>query len=152
MATCQHCGAFVALPFKCNYCGLELCPNCRLPFNHDCAGMGSWKVRFIPPVFETADTRRHEPGEYMPPRTQAAYDEEADHRFYPRYEEDEDKSPPKYLLPSEHVSIRRRLQRAYREITYSAWRFWRYVRKNWFWVVAILIGGYVLLVNPALIL
>lgn len=141
MATCQHCGAFVSLPFKCNYCGLELCPNCRLPFNHNCTGIGLWNARFIPPIFKKADQKT---GEYMPPRTPAAYDEEADHRFYPRHENEI--PSPHYSRPEpERVSIRRRLQRAYREVAYSVWRFWRYAKKNWFWILCLFVLAYVCL-------
>jgi len=146
MARCQRCGAFVLLPYKCNYCGGEFCPNCRLPPDHNCAGIGSWRSTSAPHALVKMDWMHYsEPKGYMPPRTQAAYDDEADHQFYPRYEEDEGEALPQYHSPPKRVSIRRRLQRAYREIAYRVWRFWRYVKKNWFWILCLFVGAYIYL-------
>jgi hypothetical protein len=36
MLSCEHCGVEVELPFKCNYCGSQLCIEHRLPENHAC--------------------------------------------------------------------------------------------------------------------
>lgn len=44
MPTCEHCGKPVSLPFTCPRCGLELCPSCRLPPNHDCAELDAWQA------------------------------------------------------------------------------------------------------------
>lgn len=152
MATCQHCGAFVAFPFKCKYCGLELCPNCRLPPDHDCAGIGTWRGTSAPHSLAKMD-RLHHPELWgnTPTGTQTPYDERTDPRFYPP---DEDKILSSFRSPSkpERVSDRLLLQRVYREVAYGTRRFWRYIKKHWFWILGILAGGYVLLVNPALVL
>jgi hypothetical protein len=36
MPKCDHCGAEVEFPFKCNYCGKYFCEVHRLLENHDC--------------------------------------------------------------------------------------------------------------------
>lgn len=36
MLKCEHCGAEVELPFKCNYCGKYFCETHRLLENHNC--------------------------------------------------------------------------------------------------------------------
>ncbi|MDK2796308.1 MAG: hypothetical protein PWQ22_531 [Archaeoglobaceae archaeon] len=40
---CSKCGSKVFMPFRCNYCGNYFCDDHRLPSNHDCIGLGSWK-------------------------------------------------------------------------------------------------------------
>jgi hypothetical protein len=50
MVRCDHCGAECALPFTCQHCGGKFCPDCRLPPNHNCTGMGSWKKKPSPSV------------------------------------------------------------------------------------------------------
>jgi len=37
MQKCEHCGAEVEFPFKCNYCGKYFCEAHRLPENHNCS-------------------------------------------------------------------------------------------------------------------
>ena len=37
---CNNCGNQIdGLPFKCKYCGLDYCPECRLPEYHNCFGL-----------------------------------------------------------------------------------------------------------------
>ena len=48
-AKCAYCGRTVYLPYKCNYCGQYFCDDHRLPFNHDCPGISSYKDKFPPP-------------------------------------------------------------------------------------------------------
>jgi hypothetical protein len=50
MVRCEHCGAECALPFTCQHCGGRYCPDCRLPPNHACAGIGSWNAKPRPSV------------------------------------------------------------------------------------------------------
>lgn len=50
MARCDHCGIDCALPFTCQHCGGKFCPDCRLPPNHDCTGIGSWNAKPRPSV------------------------------------------------------------------------------------------------------
>lgn len=50
MTRCDHCGNETALPFTCQHCGGKYCPNCRLPPNHDCSGIGSWNAKPRPAV------------------------------------------------------------------------------------------------------
>lgn len=50
MAACDRCGTECALPFTCQHCGGKFCPDCRLPPNHDCTGIGSWKAKPRPAV------------------------------------------------------------------------------------------------------
>ena len=50
MTRCDKCGNEVALPFTCQHCGGKFCPDCRLPPNHDCTGIGSWNAKPRPPV------------------------------------------------------------------------------------------------------
>ena len=42
MATCDQCGAFENMPYKCNRCGGVFCPDHRLPENHNCPGLDNW--------------------------------------------------------------------------------------------------------------
>lgn len=50
MARCDKCGSDVVLPFTCQHCGGKFCAGCRLPPNHDCAGIGSWNAKPRPAV------------------------------------------------------------------------------------------------------
>jgi len=43
MPHCDNCGAYTHLPFSCNYCGGNYCGKCRLPPNHRCVNLDSWK-------------------------------------------------------------------------------------------------------------
>jgi hypothetical protein len=50
MSGCDHCGNECSLPFTCQHCGGKFCPECRLPPNHNCAGIGTWKKKPLPAV------------------------------------------------------------------------------------------------------
>ncbi len=50
MTRCDHCGSETPLPFTCQHCGGKFCPDCRLPPNHNCTGMGSWNKKPRPSV------------------------------------------------------------------------------------------------------
>lgn len=50
MARCDHCGNECILPFTCQHCGGKFCPECRLPPNHNCSGIGSWNAKPRPAV------------------------------------------------------------------------------------------------------
>ncbi|MCK9591044.1 MAG: hypothetical protein M0Q91_03390 [Methanoregula sp.] len=50
MARCESCGNECVLPFTCQHCGGKFCPECRLPPNHQCAGLTSWQKKPIPSV------------------------------------------------------------------------------------------------------
>lgn len=50
MTRCDQCGSEVALPFTCQHCGGKYCPDCRLPPNHDCPGIGSWNAKPRPEI------------------------------------------------------------------------------------------------------
>ena len=50
MARCDKCGSEVVLPFTCQHCGGKFCPDCRLPPNHDCTGIGSWNAKPRPAI------------------------------------------------------------------------------------------------------
>ena len=50
MTRCDHCGNETTLPFTCRHCGGKYCPDCRLPPNHNCTGIGSWNSRPRPAV------------------------------------------------------------------------------------------------------
>jgi hypothetical protein len=50
MTRCDKCGTEVALPFTCQHCGGKFCADCRLPPNHDCAGIGGWNAKPRPAV------------------------------------------------------------------------------------------------------
>lgn len=147
MARCQHCGAFVLLPYKCNYCGGEFCPECRLPPYHDCAGMGSWRSTSAPHALVKMD-RIHHP-ELWTPFT-PVMDEQEDTRFYPSNNSIPDYYPHhhpaeeevKQMVPSLRQRLRRWVRHQYREIAYAAWRFSRYIRKNWFWILAFVLVMY----------
>ena len=42
MTNCEHCGHKInELPRACKYCAHYFCSNCRLPEEHDCAGLKS---------------------------------------------------------------------------------------------------------------
>jgi predicted nucleic acid binding AN1-type Zn finger protein len=43
--TCAVCGERVYLPFHCEYCGKYYCDKHRLPFDHDCRNIGTWKKK-----------------------------------------------------------------------------------------------------------
>jgi uncharacterized protein len=45
MTRCDQCGSECALPFTCQHCSLKYCPDCRLPPNHNCTGIGSWNAK-----------------------------------------------------------------------------------------------------------
>lgn len=51
MGKCAFCGANVAIPFKCTFCGRTFCIAHRLPENHKCqeapvrVPLGSWKTK-----------------------------------------------------------------------------------------------------------
>jgi hypothetical protein len=50
MSRCDHCGNEVVLPFSCQHCGGKFCETCRLPPNHDCVNIGTWKKKPLPAV------------------------------------------------------------------------------------------------------
>ena len=50
MTRCDYCGSETALPFTCQHCGGKFCPDCRLPPNHNCTGIGSWNSKPRPAV------------------------------------------------------------------------------------------------------
>ena len=50
MTRCDKCGNEVVLPFTCQHCGGKFCADCRLPPNHDCAGIGSWNAKPRPAI------------------------------------------------------------------------------------------------------
>jgi uncharacterized protein len=50
MTRCDHCGNESTLPFTCQHCGGKFCPDCRLPPNHNCSGIGSWNAKPRPAV------------------------------------------------------------------------------------------------------
>ncbi len=50
MTRCDNCGAESALPFTCQHCGGKFCPDCRLPPNHNCTGIGSWNAKPRPAI------------------------------------------------------------------------------------------------------
>lgn len=50
MTRCDKCGNEVLLPFTCQHCGGKYCADCRLPPNHDCAGITSWNAKPRPTV------------------------------------------------------------------------------------------------------
>jgi hypothetical protein len=50
MVRCDYCGNDCVLPFTCNHCGGKFCPDCRLPPNHHCTGIGSWHAKPRPAV------------------------------------------------------------------------------------------------------
>jgi len=50
MARCESCGNECTLPFTCQHCGGKFCPECRLPPNHQCAGIISWQKKPTPGV------------------------------------------------------------------------------------------------------
>jgi len=50
MTRCDKCGNEVLLPFTCQHCGGKYCAGCRLPPNHDCAGIAGWNAKPRPTV------------------------------------------------------------------------------------------------------
>ncbi|MFA4861484.1 AN1-type zinc finger domain-containing protein [Methanoregula sp.] len=50
MSACENCGTECALPFTCDHCGGKFCPDCRLPPNHNCTGLGRWNRKPRPSV------------------------------------------------------------------------------------------------------
>jgi len=50
MTRCDYCGSECTLPFTCQHCGGKFCPDCRLPPNHDCTGIGSWNAKPRPAI------------------------------------------------------------------------------------------------------
>jgi hypothetical protein len=50
MTRCDHCGNECTLPFACQHCGGKFCPDCRLPPNHNCTGIGSWNAKPRPAI------------------------------------------------------------------------------------------------------
>lgn len=36
MGVCEHCLGGTSLPYSCNYCGMKVCRDHRLPENHNC--------------------------------------------------------------------------------------------------------------------
>jgi len=50
MTRCDYCGNECTLPFTCQHCGGKFCPECRLPPNHDCTGIGSWNAKPRPAI------------------------------------------------------------------------------------------------------
>lgn len=45
MARCDCCGNECSLPFTCQNCGRKFCPECRLPPNHQCTAISSWRKK-----------------------------------------------------------------------------------------------------------
>jgi len=50
MTRCDRCSNECTLPFTCQHCGGKFCPDCRLPPNHDCAGIGNWNSKPAPSI------------------------------------------------------------------------------------------------------
>jgi hypothetical protein len=50
MTRCDHCENEVVLPFSCQHCGGKFCDECRLPPNHNCVNIGTWKKKPLPVV------------------------------------------------------------------------------------------------------
>lgn len=45
MSICNHCGKTIdTLPFKCKFCKMEYCPQCRLPETHNCSALFDYKL------------------------------------------------------------------------------------------------------------
>lgn len=45
MGICNHCGKTIdTLPFKCKFCKMEHCPQCRLPETHNCSALSDYKL------------------------------------------------------------------------------------------------------------
>lgn len=43
MSTCSYCGCRESMPYICKFCGSRFCSNHRLPENHQCIGLQSFK-------------------------------------------------------------------------------------------------------------
>lgn len=43
MGECSHCGSKESMPFRCKFCGEQFCSNHRLPENHNCHGLETFK-------------------------------------------------------------------------------------------------------------
>lgn len=169
MATCQHCGAFVLLPFRCNHCGLEFCPNCRLPPDHDCAGLDSWRGTSAPHAFVKMD-RLHHPELWgsIRPGSRSFGDERSDPRFYPPGDSFQDYCRPNIPgeqplcnldrheqifnpgprlegegWPSAYRGLRDWVHKRYQKFAYDMWQLWRFIRKNWFWILVAIATAYI---------
>ena len=57
MPRCDYCGEEVEFPFKCNYCGLYLCGDHRLPPSHNCINIKAWESRA--PPRRSRETRKY---------------------------------------------------------------------------------------------
>jgi predicted nucleic acid binding AN1-type Zn finger protein len=53
-SVCDYCEKYVEASqlFKCRYCGMNFCPDHRLPPNHSCIGIKSWGIRGFPSTIE----------------------------------------------------------------------------------------------------
>jgi hypothetical protein len=88
MAICQHCGDKVALPYTCPRCGLVLCGACRLPPDHKCEDLETWKSVSPENAAVRLDRRNHPDEWRVGPgygfiESHEPYDERNDPRFYP---------------------------------------------------------------------
>lgn len=163
----------MALPYTCSYCGLELCSNCRLPPNHDCAWLDSWKSTSAPHAFVKMDHLRHpELWGTIRPGSRSFGDERSDPRFYPLGDSTSDYPRPNVPedqplsnldadeqifnpgpgpdpglkeeeWPSAFQGLRDWFRKKYRKFAYDMWRLGRFVRKNWFWVLAAIFTAYI---------
>ena len=43
--TCAYCGDVTDMPFQCNYCKDQFCPDHRLPEEHRCVKLGQIRAR-----------------------------------------------------------------------------------------------------------
>ena len=43
MQQCDECGKEISMPYTCNFCGEKYCSEHRLPENHSCGGLSSYK-------------------------------------------------------------------------------------------------------------
>ncbi len=43
MGECVYCGSLERMPFKCKFCGEQFCGDHRLPENHECVGLETFK-------------------------------------------------------------------------------------------------------------
>lgn len=43
MSECSYCGAQETMPFRCKFCGELFCGEHRLPENHECVGLETFK-------------------------------------------------------------------------------------------------------------
>lgn len=63
MPACVECGKNVNLPYECNLCGYSFCSDHRLPENHSCEGLDSYKrgMREEGRMFREKEPTRREP-------------------------------------------------------------------------------------------